>query len=296
MKNILDSVGSTPLIEINGTWIKCEFLNPSGSIKARLAKYLIERAENEGLLKKGDTIVEATSGNTGNAMSMVAAVKGYKMKVVMPYGFSEERLAISKAFGAEVIFKGNFDVSSALEFSKEEGQKDNHWCPEQFDTEWNIDENRNVLGAEILAQLPDNVKIDAIVQGVGTGGTIIGVSQALKKRFPELKVFAMEPDEASTIKNGEFREHLIEGISDGFVPGIIKRHRKEIDEIISVKGQDAIDQMKSIALEQGMFVGPSSGANYLAALEIKRKYPELKNILTFFCDKGEKYIDQHYSL
>lgn len=294
-KTILEAIGNTPLIEINGIFAKCEFMNPSGSIKARMAKYMIEKAEAEGILKKGDTIVEATSGNTGNAMSMIAAVKGYKMKVVMPHGFSEERVAISKAFGAEVILKGDFDVSHALAYARELGHLPNHWCPQQFDNEWNVEENRLVLGQEILNELPVDVQIDAIVQGVGTGGTIIGVSQALKERFPNIKVFVMEPDEASTIKNGEFREHLIEGISDGFIPSIIERHRDEFDEIIQIKGVDAIAQMKELAKNHGLFVGPSSGANFLAAQQIQQMYPEIKTVLTFFCDEGEKYIDQHFA-
>ncbi len=292
--NILDAIGNTPLIEIDGIYIKCEFLNPSGSIKARIAEYMIEKAENEGLIKPGDTIVKATSGNTGNALSMVAAAKGYKMIVVMPGGFSEERVSISKAFGAEVVLEGTFDVSEALYKSRELGKLPNHWCSNQFGNDWNVEENREVLGKEILNQLPDNIKIDAIVQGVGTGGTLIGVSQALKNKYPNIKVFAMEPDEASLIQCGEFREHLIEGISDGFIPDIIKKHRNEIDEIVQIKGLDAINTMKKIAKETGMFVGPSSGANYLAAQKIKQKYPEIKTILTFFCDEGEKYISDHY--
>ncbi|MAF31040.1 MAG: pyridoxal-5-phosphate-dependent protein subunit beta [Magnetococcales bacterium] len=295
MKNsILDAIGNTPLIHKNGIFIKCEFLNPSGSIKARIAEYMIEKAEKEGLIKPGDTIVEATSGNTGNALAMVAAAKGYKMVVVMPGGFSEERVAISKAFGAEIMLEGHFDVSHALKKSRELGQKSGYWCPNQFGNAWNVEENREVLGQEIIKQLPSNVTIDAIVQGVGTGGTLIGVSQALKAHFPQIKVFAMEPDEAATIQCGEFREHLIEGISDGFIPDIIKKHRHKIDEIITIKGSDAIQEMKSIAKETGMFVGPSSGANYLAAQKIKQMYPEIKNILTFFCDEGEKYISDHY--
>lgn len=292
--NILDAIGQTALVERNGIYIKCEFLNPSGSIKARIAEYMVKKAEKEGFIKPGDTIVEATSGNTGNALSMVAAAKGYKMIVVMPGGFSPERVSISKAFGAKVILEGNFDVSEALEKSRALGRLDGHWCSNQFGNEWNVDENREVLGKEILNQLPKDVTIDAIVQGVGTGGTLIGVSQALKTRFPNLKVFAMEPDEAATIQCGEFREHLIEGISDGFIPDIIQKHRHEIDEIVTIKGQDAIEEMKKIAKETGMFVGPSSGANHLAAKKIKHMYPQIKNVLTFFCDEGEKYISDHY--
>ena len=293
--SILNNIGNTPLINVEGVWIKCEYTNPSGSIKARLAKYLVERAENEGLLKPGDTIVEATSGNTGNALSMVAAAKGYKMIVVMPKAFSMERVAISKAFGAEVRLVGDFDVTEARQTAIELGRKPGFWCPQQFDNEWNVYENEEILGPEILAQLPVGVRLDAIVQGIGTGGTLIGVAKALKEKHnPDLKVFAMEPDEAALLKCGEFREHLIEGISDGFEPQIITRHKAMIDDIVCVKGEEAVHKMKEIASKHGCFVGPSSGANLVAAQKIKAAHPELENILTFFCDEGEKYLYQHF--
>jgi cysteine synthase A len=154
MQTILDAIGSTPMIQIDGIWVKLEFLNPSGSIKARIAKYMIERAEREGLLKPGDTIVEASSGNTGNAMSMVAAVKGYKMLVLMPNGLSRERTAISRAYGAEVHIIGDFHVTDALAEVHKLGQLPGYFAPQQFDNEWNVDENREWLGQEILAQLP----------------------------------------------------------------------------------------------------------------------------------------------
>lgn len=294
---ILDCIGNTPLVQLGNTFVKCEFMNPSGSIKARIAKFLIEQAEKEGLLKPGDTIVEATSGNTGNAMSMVAAVKGYKMIVVMPSDFSSERVAISKGFGAEVRLVGHFDVTDARAEAKRIGEQEGFWCPAQFDNEWNVEENEQVLGQEIMDQLPNGVKIDAIVQGIGTGGTLVGVAKALRsKHNPDLKVFAMEPDEAALIKCGEFREHLIEGISDGFIPGIIERHRHEIDEVITVEGVQAVEKMHYLAENHGMLVGPSSGANWLAAEKIREKHPEIKNVLTFFCDEGEKYILQHFGL
>lgn len=294
--SILDAIGNTPLIEYeDGILAKCEFMNPSGSIKARIAKYMIEKAEREGLIKPGDTIVEATSGNTGNAMSMVAAAKGYKMVVVMPSDFSKERVAISKAFGAEVRLIGKFNVYDALVEARRLGKQDGWWNPGQFDNEWNVQENETWLTDEILAQLPNGTKIDAIVQGVGTGGTIIGVARGLKQKHnPDLKVFVMEPDEAPNIQCCIYKEHLIEGIADGFVPGIIERHRHEFDDIVTIKGQDSVDEMKAIAKEKGMFVGPSSGANLLAARHLKKQHPELKTVLTFFCDEAEKYIIQHF--
>lgn len=172
---ILDAIGNTPLIQIDGVWAKLEYLNPSGSIKARLARYLIERAEAEGLLRPGDTIVEASSGNTGNALSMVAAAKGYRMLVVMPGGMSEARAAISRAFGAEVLLVGDFHVNEALKTARRLGEQDGYFCPRQFDNEWNVDENRGWLGPELLADLPDGLTPDAFVMGIGTGGTLIGV-------------------------------------------------------------------------------------------------------------------------
>ena len=224
--SVLDAIGDTPLLEIEGIYCKLEYLNPSGSVKARIAKYMIERAEDEGLLKHGDTIVEATSGNTGNALSMVAAVKGYRMLVVMPQGMSGERVAISRAFGAEVLEVGHFHVNEALAKAKELGQEPGYFCPAQFENEWNVEENRTWLGPEILAQLPDGAVPDALVMGVGTGGTLVGVGQAFREANPDVKLYAMEPDESCTILCGEVGEHLIEGISDGFVPGIFSPARK----------------------------------------------------------------------
>lgn len=296
--SILDAIGNTPMLRMDdGLLVKCEFVNPSGSVKARLAKYVVERAEAEGLIKPGDTIVEATSGNTGNALAMVAAVKGYRMKVVMPSDFSQERVAISRAFGAEVMMLGKFDVTEALKEAIRVGQQPGHWCPRQFDNEWNVEENREWLGREILEQLPEGVKIDAIVQGVGTGGTIIGVSQALQEHHnAALKVFAMEPDESASIKCGEFCQHLIEGIADGFLPNIYLRHKDDIDDVITVPGPAAVDAMRRLAADHGLFVGPSSGANWVAAQEVRRRNPSLRTILTFFCDEGEKYLLQHYRM
>lgn len=293
MRTILDAIGSTPLIQIDGIWIKLEFLNPSGSIKARIAKYMIERAEREGLLKPGDTIVEASSGNTGNAMSMVAAVKGYKMLVMMPNGMSRERTAISRAFGAEVRTLGDFHVNDALAEVRRLGNMPGYFAPQQFDNEWNVDENREWLAQEILAQLPAGVLPDVVIGGVGTGGTIIGVGQAFKAVNPACKVVALEPSESCTILCGEIGKHLIEGIADGFIPGIIQRHRALLDDVITVASEDAVREMRRLAREHGIFVGPSSGAHLIAARELRDRY-EVENVVTFFCDEGEKYINDYW--
>lgn len=295
--SILDTVGNTTLLDMgDGIFAKCEYENPSGSIKARMAKYMIERAEAEGLLKPGDTIVEATSGNTGNALSMIAAIKGYKMLVLIPNGYSGERVKISRGFGAEVRFVGDFQVNQAREEAINMGKQDGFYCPAQFDNEWNVEENEKWLAPEIISQLPAGVKIDAIVQGVGTGGTLIGLSRALRKLHnPDLKVFAMEPSESRTIECCIVCDHKIEGISDGFIPTIYSRHVHEVTDVIHVESDVAIEEAKKLASTRGLFVGPSSGGNYWAAREIKRRDPSIKTVLTIMCDRGEKYLSHMYS-
>ncbi len=293
--SILDAVGDTPLLEIEGIYCKCEFSNPSGSIKARVAKYIIERAEEEGLISPGDTIVEATTGNMGNALSMVAAVKGYGMLVVTPEGFSGERTAISQAYGAEVLQVGHFQADEAVERAREMGERPGFFFPAQFESEWNVEENRTILGPEILTQLPEGAVPDAVVAGVGTGGTLLGVGQAFREINPDVKLFAMEPSESATILCGEVGDHLIEGISDGFVPGIFERHGRLVSETLTVDSEEAVDAMRGMARQYGLFVGPSSGANLLAAKKVKEAFPELRTVVTFFCDEGEKYIQEHFA-
>lgn len=294
-RNILDAIGDTPLLEIDGIFVKLEFLNPSGSIKARIAHYMIERAEQQGLLKPGDTIVEATSGNTGNALAMVAAVKGYRMLVVMPHGLSDERMAISRAYGAEILFCGDFHVDQALQRARELGEQPGYFCPGQFNSELNVEENRLILGPEILAQMPPGRVPDALVLGVGTGGTLIGVGQAFRAVNPAVRLFAMEPSESKTILCGEIASHAIEGISDGFVPGIFQRHSDLIDEVTAVSSDEALVEMKRLAREHGLLCGPSSGAHLLAARRIREAHPELRTIVTIFCDEGEKYLSSYFS-
>ncbi|MGH9068632.1 MAG: PLP-dependent cysteine synthase family protein [Acidimicrobiales bacterium] len=291
---VLDAIGGTPLVSIDGIWAKLEYLNPSGSIKARIARYMIERAEREGLLHPGDTIVEASSGNTGNAMSMVAAVKGYRMLVVMPDGMSRERLAISRAFGAEVLTIGDFHVNDALAKAAELGSQPGWFAPQQFDSEWNVEENRTWLGPEILAQLPDGVVPGAVVGGIGTGGTIVGVGQCFRAANPGVVVAAVEPNESCTILCGEVGRHLIEGIADGFVPGIFARHRDVVDELYPIESEEAVAEMRRLATGHGIFVGPSSGAHLVAARRLRERHPDVENVVTFFCDEGEKYLSDYF--
>jgi len=294
-RTVLDAIGNTPLLNVEGFWLKLEYLNPSGSIKARMAKHIIERAEREGLLRPGDTIVEASSGNTGNAMSMVAAVKGYPMVVVMPEGLSPERSAISSAFGATLVTVGNFHVNGALDAAKELGARPGYFAPQQFETEWNVEENREWLGPEILRQLPNGLVPDAFIMGVGTGGTLIGVGQALRAANPDLLLVGLEPSESCTILCGDTGLHKIEGIADGFVPGIYARHSAEVDTVVDVHSDDAIAEMRRLARHHGLLVGPSSGANIVAARKVRERYPELRTIVTIMCDEGEKYLSDYYT-
>jgi cysteine synthase A len=293
-RTVLDAIGNTPLIEVDGIWLKLEYLNPSGSIKARMARYIIERAEREGLIHPGDTIVEASSGNTGNAMSMVAAVMGYKMIVVMPEGLSPERSAISCAFGAQLVTIGNFHVNEALEIAAELGRRPGHFSPRQFESEWNVEENRTWLGPEILSQLPDGTVPDAFVMGVGTGGTLIGVGQAFRDVNPDVKIVGLEPSESCTILCGDTGLHKIEGIADGFVPGIYQRHRGIVSHVVDVHSDDAVSEMRRLASEHGMLVGPSSGANMVAARRLRDERPD-NVVVTIMCDEGEKYLSEYFT-
>ena len=292
---ILKFIGKTPLIRLDGIWIKCEWRNPSGSIKDRVAIHLVEHAESQGWLSPGSTIVEATSGNMGNALALVAAAKGYRMLVIMPKGFSQERVAISKALGAEVRFLGDFHLPQAVAEAKAIGSQKGFYCPSQFDNPQNLVENRTVLGQEILEQL-QGTELDAIVQGVGTGGTLIGVTQALNAVGKKpLHVVAVEPEESPTIQRGVSAVHQIEGISDGFVPPLFATHRHLVNEVISVPGQEAIAAMRMLACRHGLFVGPSSGANWIVAQEVRKKLHPQAQVLTFFCDEGEKYLHRYYA-
>ena len=290
---VLDAIGSTPLIDVDGLWLKLEYLNPSGSIKARMARYIIERAEREGLLHPGDRIVEASSGNTGNAMSMVAAVKGYTMLVVMPVGLSPERAAISTAFGAQLVNVGDFHVNEALALASELGARPGHFAPHQFESEWNVEENRTWLGPEILQQLGDRLP-DAFVMGVGTGGTLIGVGQAFRASNPDVLIVGLEPSESCTIQCGDTGLHRIEGIADGFVPAIYQRHRDIVDRVVAVHSDDAVAEMRRLAKHHGLLVGPSTGANVVAARRLMDEQPDLQTVVTICCDEGEKYLSEYF--
>ena len=290
---ILDAIGNTPLVQVDGLWVKCEFLNPSGSVKARMARFAIDRAEAAGLLRPGDTIVEASSGNTGNAMAMVAAVRGYRMVVVTAGGLSPERTAISRAFGAEVVEVGDFHVTGALHAARQLGEQEGWFHPGQFDGEWNVESNATGLGPEILRGLAGAGcdRPDAVVCGIGTGGTLVGVGRAFRAVNPGCAVIGVEPSGSRTLCCGEIGRHRIEGISDGFVPGIVDRHRSEIDDVVDVDDTSSLAESARLAREVGMFVGPSTGAHLVAARAWLDRHPGT-TVVTFASDEGEKYLSE----
>lgn len=274
MKNILDTIGNTSLIRIKNIFAKLETTNPSGSIKDRMAKYMTEKAEERGELKPGYTIIEATSGNTGVSFAMISAIKGYKMIAVMPQGMSSEKMKMMKLFGAEIVLtpKKNKITGAIKATEKLATQYKRIWLPRQFENPDNIKAHEETTGKEILSQM---TKIDAFVAGIGTGGTLMGVARALKKKFPKVKIIGVEAAEFP---------HKIEGISDGIVPKILDFNL--IDQIIKIKSEDAISMAKKLAKKEGLLVGISSGANVLAALKLSKKYG---NVVTVLPDRVERY-------
>jgi cysteine synthase len=299
--SILDSVGNTPLIKIEGIYVKCEFLNPSGSIKDRIAKYFVEKAEKKGLLKKGYKIVEASTGNTGTALSLVGAVKGYKVIIYIPKGLTEERYKMMKAFGAEVRFVPKDRMDIAVEKAKFLGKRRGYFHPNQFSNPWNSEEHEKYMGTEIIKQLKAmNIrKIDAVVAGIGSGGTIVGLSRAFVKINKNLKSYGVEPVNcALTYEHLHNMKkvcmpHMIEGIADGFVPPIVYKNIRLLDDVIKVDSKNSIKEAKRISKKHGMFVGVCSGANFLAAKKIKKQL-KAKTVVTVFTDEGEKYLSEKW--
>jgi len=295
-KSILETIGETPLIEINlsnrGSRIlaKLEFLNPGGSIKDRMALYMIEKAEEEGRLKRGITIIEATSGNTGIAFSMIAAVKGYKMIAVMPENMSLERQQLIRAFGAKVVLtpagKGpRGAIAKRNQLAKEVGDA---WIPGQFENINNIIAHKETTGREIIKQTDG--KIDVFVAGVGTGGTLMGVAQALRGVNSSVMIVAVEPAESAVMSGGNAENHNIQGIGEGFISELVDLD--VIDRIEKVSTKNAERMSKELALREGIVAGISAGANMVASLRMAKKLGENKTVVTVLPDRGERYFSQ----
>ena len=293
--NILETIGNTPHIRINrlfgdaAVWIKSERANPGGSIKDRIALAMIEAAEASGELKPGGTIIEPTSGNTGIGLAMVAAVKGYKLVLVMPESMSIERRRLMLAYGASFdLTPREKGMKGAIERALElVAQTRGAWMPQQFENPANIDVHVRTTAQEILIDFAD-APLDALITGVGTGGHITGVAQVLQGAWPNLRVFAVEPTLSPVISGGAPGPHSIQGIGAGFIPANL--HTKLLDGVIQVDPADAKEMARRAAREEGMLVGISSGATLAA---IAQKLPELvagAKVLGFNYDTGERYL------
>lgn len=294
--DILATIGRTPTVRINkipdekcaSIFGKLEMFNPASSVKDRIGLAMILDAEKKGLLKPGDTIVEPTSGNTGIALIMVAAVKGYKAVFTMPETMSLERRALLRYFGAEIVLtEGSKGMKGAVEKAAELVREKGYFQPQQFDNPANPQVHRETTGPEIIKDFEEQ-ELHYFVVGVGTGGTISGAGEVLKKHFKNIKNIAVEPKESPVLSGGQPGPHKIQGIGAGFVPGIY--NKEMVDEVRQVSSDDAFSMARRLAREEGIFCGISSGANMHVALQIAREAGTDKNVLVVLPDTGERYI------
>lgn len=289
--NVLDMIGNTPMIKLNNIgnsnlYVKLEKYNPAGSIKDRAVYYMVENLEKNGILKKGDVLVEATSGNTGIALSMIGSLKGYKVIIVMPETMSVERRTLMKAYGAELILTdGSLGMKGSIEkMNKLLSENSNYISLKQFDNEYNPLAHYETTGVEIYNQVKD---IDIFVCGVGTGGTISGVGKYLKEQNPNIKVVAVEPEGSPVISKNKKGSHKIQGIGAGFIP---KNYNKNVvDEVMTITDEESYEGVRIMAQKEGILVGISSGANIYAALKLCEMYPD-KKIVTVAPDGIDKYM------
>jgi cysteine synthase A len=307
LDTILDGIGNTPHVRLNRlfrdsgreVWMKLERQNPGYSIKDRIARAMIGDAEREGRIAPGRTLlVEPTSGNTGIGLAMVAAVKGYELVLVMPESFSVERRRVMQAFGArleltprEVGMKGAIARAEALVAERNaEGGPDARpagaWMPMQFENASNLDVHRRTTAAEVLRDFPEG--LDATITGVGTGGHITALGEVLKARWPGHKTFAVEPTKSPVISGGTHTPHRLQGIGAGFIPGNL--HREVLDGVIQVDEEAAFEMARRCAREEGIFVGPSSGASLAAVAQKLPELPAGSRVLTFCYDTGDRYL------
>jgi cysteine synthase len=293
--NILQTIGNTPHVRINRlfpsrveVYIKLERANPGGSIKDRIGLSMIEDAEQRGILKKDSVIIEPTSGNTGIGLAMVAAVKGYKLVLVMPESMSLERRRLMAAYGATLELTPRAGgMKGAIARAQElVAQTPNAWMPQQFENEANIEVHKRTTVKEILADFPEG--LDFIITGVGTGGHITACGEELKKAWPKLKVFAVEPTKSPVISGGPPGPHPIQGIGAGFIPKNL--HLNAIDGAIQIPEEEAFDFARRAAKEEGIFVGISSGAALAAVNRKLSEIPDGSRVLTFNYDTGERYL------
>ena len=295
VNNILETIGNTPHVRLNRlydsrieVWIKLERANPGGSIKDRIGVAMIEDAERRGVLKPGTTIIEPTSGNTGIGLAIAAAVKGYPLILVMPESMSIERRRIMTAYGARLeLTPREKGMPGAIERSKQlQAEHPGSWIPQQFENPANPAVHHNTTAREILQDFPEG--LDFVITGVGTGGHITGVAQVLKAEWPRLKVFAVEPIKSPVLSGGTHTPHKLQGIGAGFIPAVLDRSL--LDGVIAVSEEDAFAYANRATREEGIFIGPSSGASLAAVAKQAPQLPRGSRILTFCYDTGERYL------
>jgi len=293
-ESILDLVGKTPVVRLKRLapagsaviWAKLERANPGGSVKDRIAKAMVEAAEEAGVLKPGGVIVEPTSGNTGIGLAMVAAAKGYRCVLVMPDTLSVERRALMRAYGAELILTAGAEgMKGAIAKAQELVQRHGYFLPQQFMNPANPEIHRRTTAREILEQVD---RLDAFVSGVGTGGTITGVGEILKDVLPQVRIVAVEPAASPVLSGGQPGKHKIQGIGAGFVPDVL--NREVIDEIVTVRDEDAVETARRLAREEGILAGISSGAAAWAAIQVAQRLGEGKTAVVLLPDTGERYL------
>jgi cysteine synthase A len=295
VRDILESIGGTPHVRINRlfgdrneVWMKLERSNPAGSIKDRIALSMIEDAERRGKLEAGSVIVEPTSGNTGIGLAMVAAVKGYRLILVMPESMSVERRRLMAAYGAEFeLTPREGGMKGAIARANElSGEIPDAWMPMQFENEANIQVHRDHTAREIIEDFAEG--LDCLITGVGTGGHITGCAEALKRQFPALQVFAVEPSLSPVISGGEPGPHPIQGIGAGFIPANL--HTDLLDGVIQVDSEEAFEFARRCAREEGILIGVSSGASLAAVSKKLDEFEPGSRVLTFCYDTGERYL------
>lgn len=292
--NILETIGGTPHLKINrlygsghNVWAKLERANPGGSIKDRIALSMVEDAEKKGILNKDSVIIEPTSGNTGIGLAMVAAAKGYKLILTMPESMSIERRNLMAAYGAQLeLTPRELGMKGAIEKADElVKENENAWMPQQFENPANIEIHKTTTAKELL---DDFDKIDYLITGVGTGGHITGVAEILKEKFPDLKVFAVEPAASPVISGGDPGPHPIQGIGAGFIP--VNLHTDILDGTIQITKEEAFEYAVKAAKEEGLLVGISSGASLAAVAKKLPEIPKGSTVVTFSYDTGERYL------
>ncbi|OJD62683.1 cysteine synthase A [Bacillus sp. NH11B] len=294
-QSVSELIGKTPIVKLNrivesdsaDVYLKLEFMNPGSSVKDRIALAMIEDAENKGLLKEGDTIIEPTSGNTGIGLAMVAAAKGYKAILVMPETMSIERRNLLRAYGAELVLTpGPEGMGGAIRKATELAKEHGYFIPQQFQNQANPEIHRLTTGPEIVEQMGD--QLDAFIAGIGTGGTITGAGEVLKEAYKNIKIYAVEPADSPVLSGGKPGPHKIQGIGAGFVPETLDV--AVYDEIIQVKTEQAFEYARRVAREEGILVGISSGAVIYAATEVAKKLGKGKKVLVIIPSNGERYL------